>query len=144
HIDSKRPPTGVPAVCGPPPGRATAAEDHPNVDDRPLTALTLRLTFASPIFCVNVPWRRRMHWYTDVILKKYADFEGRARRKEYWMFFVFNLIASAVLYAIVFAIYASTKSFVAFALPVIYSLAIIVPSLALIVRRLHDQAKSGA
>ena len=37
-----------------------------------------------------------MHWYLEV-LKKYAVFSGRARRKEYWMFFLFNLIIAAVL-----------------------------------------------
>ena len=37
-----------------------------------------------------------MHWYIDV-LKKYAVFNGRARRKEYWMFFLFNIIVAIVL-----------------------------------------------
>ena len=36
-----------------------------------------------------------MHWYIDV-LKKYAVFNGRARRKEYWMFFLFNIIVAIV------------------------------------------------
>ena len=40
-----------------------------------------------------------MNWYLDV-LKKYAVFSGRARRQEYWMFFLFNMIA-AILLAVV-------------------------------------------
>lgn len=41
-----------------------------------------------------------MNWYVQV-LKKYADFSGRARRKEYWLFVLFNILISLVLTAVV-------------------------------------------
>jgi len=76
-----------------------------------------------------------MNWYLQV-LKNYAGFSGRARRKEYWMFLLFNIIISVVLTAIAIPlkIYWLTS---------IYSLAIFIPSLAVSVRRLHDIDKSG-
>ncbi len=77
-----------------------------------------------------------MNWYLDA-LKKYAVFNGRARRKEYWMFALFNTIISIVL-ALVDNIL-GTSSIISS----IYSLAVLIPSIALCVRRLHDVGKSG-
>ncbi|MBT2443263.1 DUF805 domain-containing protein [Streptomyces sp. ISL-36] len=77
-----------------------------------------------------------MNWYLDV-LKKYAVFSGRARRKEYWMYTLFNTIAVVVLAVIDFAL--STYPL----LVGIYVLAVLVPSLAVAVRRLHDTGRSG-
>jgi uncharacterized membrane protein YhaH (DUF805 family) len=77
-----------------------------------------------------------MKWYLEV-LKKYAVFSGRASRKEFWMFVLFNLIITAVL------------GFVEglLGLPVaihnLYGLAVLVPTIAVSVRRLHDTGKSG-
>ena len=83
-----------------------------------------------------------MNWYLEV-LKKYAVFSGRARRKEYWYFFLFNIIISIVL-AIIDRV---TGSFSAEAgmglLGGIYSLAILIPGIAVSVRRLHDTERSG-
>ncbi|MFJ1430907.1 DUF805 domain-containing protein [Capnocytophaga canimorsus] len=76
-----------------------------------------------------------MNWYLKV-LKQYADFKGRARRKEYWMFTLFN---SIVFFALVF-IGGLMETTVLFS---IYYLAIIVPSIAVGVRRMHDVGKSG-
>jgi uncharacterized membrane protein YhaH (DUF805 family) len=70
------------------------------------------------------------------VLKKYAVFSGRARRKEYWMYFLFNIIIGICI-AIVDAVV-----HVGF-LQLIYSLALLIPSLAVAVRRLHDTGKSG-
>jgi uncharacterized membrane protein YhaH (DUF805 family) len=78
-----------------------------------------------------------MNYYTDV-LKKYAAFNGRARRQEYWMFTLFNALAMIVL-----AILAVAASKYLFVLYGIYFLAVIIPSLAVLVRRLHDIGKSG-
>jgi uncharacterized membrane protein YhaH (DUF805 family) len=90
-----------------------------------------------------------MEWYLAV-LKKYAVFDGRARRKEYWYFILFNfLIGLGVLIvgAIIGATLTGTDSvaFAVFALvPVsLYGLAMIVPSIAVTVRRLHDISFSG-
>lgn len=78
-----------------------------------------------------------MHWYLDV-LKRYVDFNGRAGREEFWMFFLFNLIISFVL-AIVDNVAFKGQPI----LGLIYNLAVLLPSLGVAVRRLHDTGKSG-
>ena len=77
-----------------------------------------------------------MSWYLEV-LKKYAVFSGRARRKEYWMFFLFNIIITFVL-SIIEGILGSPGIISA-----IYCLAVLIPGLAVFVRRLHDTNRSG-
>lgn len=81
-----------------------------------------------------------MNWYLKV-LKQYADFSGRARRKEYWMFVLFNLIFTIVLRFIDGAVGLQVAG--AGILGLLYSLAILVPAIAVGVRRLHDIGKSG-
>lgn len=71
--------------------------------------------------------------------KNYAVFSGRSRRRDYWMATLFNVIISMVLYALA----AATKVSALGILQSIYSLAILVPSLALIARRYHDIGKPG-
>lgn len=90
-----------------------------------------------------------MNWYLEVIKNNYANFSGRARRKEYWMFTLINTIIITVLYAIVISSIdvntgetSGLGSIVGIILG-IYSLAVIVPSLAVTIRRFHDQDKSG-
>jgi uncharacterized membrane protein YhaH (DUF805 family) len=82
-----------------------------------------------------------MHWYLEV-LKKYAVFSGRARRKEYWMFTLFNFIIAFVLGFIegLVGIAAETGQSV---LGAIYSLAVLIPAIAVAIRRLHDTNRSG-
>ncbi|KQR18411.1 MULTISPECIES: DUF805 domain-containing protein [Xanthomonas] len=84
-------------------------------------------------------------------LKRYADFEGRSRRKEYWMFMLLQVIVLVVL-GIMFGIAAAVMggengpgplAWVVGAIMAIFVLALIVPSIAVTVRRLHDQGKSG-
>ncbi len=88
-----------------------------------------------------------MEWYIKV-LKNYANFEGRARRKEYWMFTLINVIiyiAFMILMSIIGVIFELGVTILTLS-PVIsglYTLAILVPSLAVSVRRLHDIGKSG-
>ncbi|MET9510149.1 DUF805 domain-containing protein [Streptomyces flavidovirens] len=77
-----------------------------------------------------------MHWYIDV-LKKYAAFSGRARRQEYWMF----TLISSIIYIALMAIDISLLDTGVIA--VIYELAVLLPSLAVSVRRLHDTGRSG-
>jgi uncharacterized membrane protein YhaH (DUF805 family) len=77
-----------------------------------------------------------MQWYLKV-LKNYVGFQGRARRKEYWMFMLFNIIVTIVL-AIIESV-AGLDS----VLSGIYSLAVLLPSLAVTARRLHDIGRSG-
>ena len=76
------------------------------------------------------------------VLRKYADFTGRARRKEYWVFTLFNLIAALVLFALD-GLLAYLFEFNFFIFSSLYFLATIVPSLAVLVRRLHDTGRSG-
>lgn len=76
-----------------------------------------------------------MEYFTNA-LKRYAEFSGRARRKEYWMFILFYLIFYIVLSVIddfLGTIWLST----------IYSLALLVPSISIATRRLHDTGRSG-
>ena len=91
--------------------------------------------------------------------KRYADFNGRSRRMEYWMFAVFNLIVFAVLGGITFAGMGNLDALMApgsTAAPEfgpmvylgggllgLYVLATIVPNIAVVVRRLHDRDMSG-
>ncbi len=83
-----------------------------------------------------------MNWYLKV-LKQYADFSGRARRKEYWMFALFNFI-----FLIVAMILDNVLGLTAGELPYgvfyfLYAFAVLIPGLAVAVRRLHDVGKSG-
>lgn len=77
-------------------------------------------------------------------LKRYADFSGRSRRKEYWMFVLGVLIAAIVLGIVESVLGLSGMvGHVYGPLTLIFLLAIIVPSIAVQVRRFHDQDKSG-
>ncbi len=90
-----------------------------------------------------------MQWYIGAF-KKFAQFAGRARRKEFWMFALFNVIV-AIIIGIIESVLGlattsaanGTASFNGGPLSIIYSLAAIVPGLALGARRLHDIGKSG-
>lgn len=75
------------------------------------------------------------NWYV-IVLKKYAVFEGRARRSEYWYFTLVNILISIGL---MFLGYSVGNEY----LENIYSLAVLVPSIAVGVRRMHDVGKSG-
>ena len=80
-----------------------------------------------------------MSWYLGV-LKKYATFSGRARRTEYWMFVLFNIIIGVVLEILALIPKIGILFWVILGL---YGLALIIPGLAVIFRRLHDTGKSG-
>ncbi len=74
---------------------------------------------------------------------KYAQFSGRSRRKEFWLFYLLITIATIVLTFIDISI-GSFDAVSGFGLlSGIFTLAIIVPSLAVSVRRLHDTDRSG-
>jgi uncharacterized membrane protein YhaH (DUF805 family) len=83
-----------------------------------------------------------LNWYVDV-LKKYAVFSGRARRKEYWMFFLFNCIVSFVI-GFVFGFIGRILG-VGLSSPImsIYTLAVLTPGIAVAIRRMHDTGRSG-
>ena len=82
-----------------------------------------------------------MNWYLEV-LNKYAVFHGRARRSEYWYFFLFNLVVLVVLAILDAAIRKMTGIGMGM-LGTIYGLAVLTPGVAVTVRRLHDTNRSG-
>ena len=83
-----------------------------------------------------------MNWYLEV-LKKYAVFSGRARRKEYWFFALFNIIIGLALTFIDFSTGLYDVEFEIGLLSSLYSLAVLVPSIAVTIRRLHDTSRTG-
>ena len=80
-------------------------------------------------------------WYNflNVVLNNYVNFNGRAGRKEYWEFVLFNIAVTAVLD--ILGSIALSGFFTAVA--GLYSLATLLPNLSLVWRRLHDTGKSG-
>jgi len=84
-----------------------------------------------------------MNYFIDCLTKKYACFSGRARRQEYWLFFLFNIIA-AIIVGVISSVLVSVTNVTAFAyLGTIYDLAVLIPGLAVLFRRLHDTGRSG-
>jgi uncharacterized membrane protein YhaH (DUF805 family) len=84
-----------------------------------------------------------MKWFLKAF-KQYADFKGRARRTEYWMFALFALIflfAGAILDNLLGLTMSPEMPYGVFYS--LIALALLVPSLAVAVRRLHDVGKSG-
>ena len=89
-----------------------------------------------------------IEWYKKVVFENYANFKGRARRSEYWYFALANGLISILLIvigAIIGAIFgdAVTGGIIGYAFFGLYTLATIIPTLAAVVRRLHDVGKSG-
>jgi uncharacterized membrane protein YhaH (DUF805 family) len=87
-----------------------------------------------------------LDWYLKV-LKQYADFNGRARRQEYWMFALINaaiVIGVMVIFGILAGVTGSWGLFgIGYALVIVYELAVFLPSLGVLVRRLHDTDRPG-
>jgi len=84
-------------------------------------------------------------YYKKVAFDNYANFEGRARRSEYWYFVLFHLIiiyVSSFIIGIISSIIGATGYLLYFII-LLYVLVMLVPSLAVGVRRLHDTDKSG-
>ena len=79
-----------------------------------------------------------LEWYLKVVRDNYANFSGRARRSEYWYFTLVNIIVG-ILFSILEVTVSENVTYV----NLLYSLAILVPSIAVSVRRLHDVGKSG-
>ena len=84
-----------------------------------------------------------MNYFIDCLTKKYACFSGRARRQEYWLFVLFNIIAGIIV-GVISGVLVSVTNVAAFAfLGTIYNLAVLIPGFAVFVRRMHDIGKSG-
>lgn len=85
-----------------------------------------------------------MKWYLAA-LRNYAIFSGRARRTEYWMFILFNIIfsiAAMIIDNIIGTTFDVPGIYYGF-IYVLYTIAMIIPSISVTVRRLHDTGKSG-
>lgn len=86
-----------------------------------------------------------MDWYR-MVWQKYAQFDGRSRRKEYWMFGLINFLIYLALIGCMLVSFSARSSSLGIAFLVIsclYGLAAIIPGLAVNVRRLHDVGRSG-
>jgi uncharacterized membrane protein YhaH (DUF805 family) len=85
-----------------------------------------------------------MDWYL-MVWRRYAEFHGRSRRTEYWMFGLFNVLFVFVLAFAGGIGIATSREFgvLFFVLVGVYALAAIIPTLAVAVRRFHDTGKSG-
>lgn len=83
-----------------------------------------------------------MDWYIKV-LTNYSNFNGRARRMEYWMFQLINFLITTALLIIGSLLGFGFGMFPFAFISIIYSIGLFIPSLAVTVRRLHDTGKSG-
>jgi uncharacterized membrane protein YhaH (DUF805 family) len=82
-------------------------------------------------------------WYKKVVFENYANFNGRARRSEYWYFVLFNMIF-AIMAVILDNLLGLNFAPIPYGwLYLIYALALFLPGLSVAVRRLHDLNKSG-
>jgi len=83
-----------------------------------------------------------MNWYIETF-KKYTDFKGRARRREYWLFILFNSVFG-VMAMILDRVLGIAFSQIGYGpIYIIYALVVLIPGIAVAVRRLHDIGKSG-
>jgi len=84
-----------------------------------------------------------MKWYLKAF-RNYFKFKGRARRKEYWMFMLFNVVLASVAAVLDSALLGTVSKNLGFGLlSSLYALVALMPELAVTVRRLHDVGKSG-
>lgn len=79
-----------------------------------------------------------IEWYKKVVFENYANFKGRARRSEYWYFVLLNFIISFALSFVLTLI----SPIIGLGANV-YSFAVLIPSIAVAIRRMHDVGKSG-
>ena len=87
-----------------------------------------------------------MEWYLKVMRENYANFNGRARRKEYWMFTLFYIllvVACTFALALLDATGSQSLTLLVAIISIAAILAHVVPSIAVTVRRLHDVGQSG-
>lgn len=83
-----------------------------------------------------------MNWFMTV-LRKYAVFEGRARRREYWFFVLFYILISVVLAVVDRMLGTYVEAYGMGALGALFCLGVLIPSIAVGARRLHDTGRSG-
>lgn len=84
-----------------------------------------------------------MNYFLDVVRNKYAQFNGRAGRSEFWYFALFNFVISLVLELLDSVLGLQSGLSNVGILSGLFSLAMIIPGIAVSVRRLHDTGRSG-
>ena len=88
-----------------------------------------------------------LEYYKNVLKNNYANFDGRARRSEFWYYNLMNMIIIIGLEILVVALVAATQSAIIGGIIgiviLLYVLGTFIPSIAVMVRRLHDVGKSG-
>ena len=89
-----------------------------------------------------------MEWFVKAVRDNYANFSGRARRKEYWMFYLFFIIFGVVAVTLDSILGTDFKVYGGISMgygwiSVLFYLAVLVPAVAVSIRRLHDINKSG-
>ena len=84
-----------------------------------------------------------MKWFSKTLTKNYANFSGRARRQEYWIFVLFQTIIFILMGVLSSYLEDDFEISWGFAVLGFYALATLVPWLSMNVRRLHDTGKSG-
>ena len=93
-----------------------------------------------------------MEWYLKVMRDNYANFKGRARRKEYWMYTLIFTVLLITLMTIMFSVLSFSDEtgietgpgvYLTVILVIVFLFAHFIPTIALTVRRLHDTGKSG-
>jgi uncharacterized membrane protein YhaH (DUF805 family) len=82
-----------------------------------------------------------VNWYKEVVTTKYAQFNGRAMRTEYWMFVLVSFVIS-IGFSVIDAIL-GTGSATGGVFSGLYGLAVLIPTIAVATRRLHDTNRSG-
>lgn len=84
-----------------------------------------------------------MRYYMEA-LNNYANFSGRATRSEYWVFLIINSVFAWILALLDYAIFVNLLNLPGLRVfSGIYGLALFIPSIAIVVRRLHDIGKKG-
>lgn len=81
-------------------------------------------------------------YFVDTIKNRYADFEGRATRSEYWYFALFQMLCCLIPMGLAMGLGGAMQK-IGMGLYALIALALLVPSLALAIRRLHDTGRSG-
>lgn len=86
---------------------------------------------------------RIINYFTEALTKRYADFKGRARRYEFWSYYLGVVVISLVM-SIFVPLISNPKGFMIFYVVfVVIWLFLLVPTLAIAVRRMHDLGKGG-
>ncbi len=88
-----------------------------------------------------------LDWWKKVLIENYANFEGRARRAEYWYYILMNIILgfSSILFFVIIGVITDIFeiAIVGYIIFILYTLIVLIPSIAVAVRRLHDTNKTG-